>query len=336
MRLFIISNELISNKNDQFYCDNVDLKSIPEEFSKRTEVILVGRHSRKDKTKLININNKNIKKFNNIFSYLYFLIKNFNKNSIYLIISITPYTFLGCILIYLRGTKPFLYLRSDGFKEYEIIMGSIGYYVYSLMFYILSKLCNLIACEKSLLRNNNGEIVYPSEIDTRWFANRSTPNLESPNILYVGRMRTEKGIFSLINIIKSINEKLFLTIATSENYNFNNTENINLVTVEDSIDNLIKVYDECNITILPSFTESYPKVVDESLSRLRPVIIFDEISHILNNRSGIFVCKRSSQELLTLINKIILNYDSICKKILNNNFSTKENFFKKFSTILNI
>jgi len=336
MKLFIISNEKISNKNDQSYCDNIDLKSIPEEFSKKAKVILVGRYSKKDRTKLININNKNIKKFDNIFLYLYFLIKNFNKDNIYLIISITPYTFLSCILIYLRGTKPFLYLRSDGFKEYKIIMGFIGYYVYFLMFFILSKLCNLVACEKSLLRNNKGEIVYPSEIDSRWFANRSTPNLRSPNILYVGRMRTEKGIFSLINIIKSIKEKLFLTIATSENYNFYNSENINLVTVDDSIDNLIKIYDECNITILPSFTESYPKVVDESLSRLRPVIIFDEISHILNNRYGIFVCKRSSQELLTLINKIILNYDSICKKILNNDFSTKENFFKKFYSVLNI
>ena len=40
---------------------------------------------------------------------------------------------------------------------------------------------------------------------------------------------------------------------------------------------LIKIYDEHNIVILPSFTEAHPKVGDEALSRLRPVIIFNDI-----------------------------------------------------------
>ena len=40
--------------------------------------------------------------------------------------------------------------------------------------------------------------------------------------------------------------------------------------------------------ILPSFTEGYPMVVLEALSRLRPVIIFTEIEHIIEGRNGIF------------------------------------------------
>ena len=106
------------------------------------------------------------------------------------------------------------------------------------------------------------------------------------------------------------------------------------MTVKDSVDDLIKVYDDCNITILPSFTESYPKVIDESLSRLRPVIIFEEISHIINNRLGIFVCKRTSEELSNMISFILKDYEQIRNKILNNTPSTKKNFVDKFYNIL--
>jgi len=333
-KLFIISNESISNQNNLFFCDNVDLKTLPEEFSKKIDTILVARTSVKERTKLININNNKIKIFNKIFFYLNFLNKSFNKNNIYLAVSITPYTFLGCVLIYFKGVRPFLYLRSDGFKEYKIIVGFIGRFIYGVMFYFLCKFCSLISCEKSLLRSNRGKIVYPSEIDDKWFANRVTPNLIKPKILYVGRIRIEKGIFSLVNIISAFKDKIDFTVATSEKYELSPIKNTKILSVKDSVDDLIKVYDDCNITILPSFTESYPKVIDESLSRLRPVIIFEEISHIINNRFGIFVCKRTSEELLNMISFILKDYEQIRSKILNNNLSTKKNFVNKFYDIL--
>jgi len=333
-KLFIISNESISNQDNYFFCDNIDLKTLPEEFSQKIDTILVARTSVKERTKFININNNKIKIFNKIFFYLNFLNKSFNKDNIYLAISITPYTFLGCTLIYLKGARPFLYLRSDGFKEYQIIIGFIGRYIYGVMFYFLCKFCNLITCENSLLRNNKGDIVYPSEIEDRWFANRVTPNLTKPKILYVGRIRIEKGVFSLVDIINIFKDKIDFTIATAEKYELCPIKNTKILTVKDSVDDLIKIYDECNITILPSFTESYPKVIDESLSRLRPVIIFEEISHIINNRSGIFLCKRSSVELQNTISYILKNYELIKNKILRNNLSTKKNFINKFYDIL--
>ena len=57
---------------------------------------------------------------------------------------------------------------------------------------------------------------------------------------------------------------------------------------------LIKIYDNHNISILPSFTEATPYVVDESLSRKRPVIIFEDISYIVKDKKGIFVSKRDT------------------------------------------
>ena len=41
-RLFIISNERISNIDGKFYCDNIDLKSTPEGLDQVFNVNLLG------------------------------------------------------------------------------------------------------------------------------------------------------------------------------------------------------------------------------------------------------------------------------------------------------
>ena len=67
-KLFIFSNESISTQNNQFFCDNIDLKTTPEGLSKEFEVNLFGRKSDKNRTHQIKL--KKIKIFSNIFSYL--------------------------------------------------------------------------------------------------------------------------------------------------------------------------------------------------------------------------------------------------------------------------
>ena len=64
---------------------------------------------------------------------------------------------------------------------------------------------------------------------------------------------------------------------------------IKLLGYVESEDELIKHYDDCNITILPSYTEAHPQVLDEALARCRPVIIFKEIEHVKRDRLGVFV-----------------------------------------------
>ena len=56
----------------------------------------------------------------------------------YLVISISPYTFLISLALRLLGKKPIIYLRSDGYGEYKAILGSIGKLIYHLMFSITS------------------------------------------------------------------------------------------------------------------------------------------------------------------------------------------------------
>ena len=51
-KLFIFCNESIFSKDGKFYCDNLDIKSIPEGLNKSFTVNLIGRFSNKKSLKL--------------------------------------------------------------------------------------------------------------------------------------------------------------------------------------------------------------------------------------------------------------------------------------------
>ena len=86
--------------------------------------------------------------------------------------------------------------------------------------------------------------------------------------------------------------------------------------------------------ILPSFTEGYPMVILESLSRFRPVIIFKDIEHVIEDRKGIFVSERSFPSLSAKIKYIIDNYNSVQESMKNNILPNNENFIKRLKEIL--
>ena len=56
-KLFIISNESIFNYEEEFFCDNIDLKSTPEGLNSNFEVNIIGRKSKQVRSHKININN---------------------------------------------------------------------------------------------------------------------------------------------------------------------------------------------------------------------------------------------------------------------------------------
>ena len=119
----------------------------------------------------------------------------------------------------------------------------------------------------------------------------------------------------------------------SKKFSFNNSKIQLLGYISDS-QNLIKAYDECNISILPSYTEGYPYVIDESLARGRPVVIFEEISYVVNNKKGIFVSKRDTNSLKKTIHYILDNYEKIQLEISKNLLPTKKSMLKQISDII--
>ena len=135
--------------------------------------------------------------------------------------------------------------------------------------------------------------------------------LDKPRLLYVGRIKVEKGVFSLFKIFNEMTTDVELSIVGNTEDLKTNNKKINFLGFEHNVLAMIKTYDNHNITILPSFTEAHPKVVDESLARARPVIIFEEINHIIQNRYGMFVSKRNAKSLSETIAFIMSNYSNI-------------------------
>ena len=81
--------------------------------------------------------------------------------------------------------------------------------------------------------------------------------------------------------------------------------------------------------MLPSFTEGHPMVLLEALARMRPVVIFKEINHVIGKKKGIFVSDRNYESFLITINHIKNNYQSIQEEMKQNKLPTHEEFVKK-------
>ena len=329
-KLFIFSNESISVEDDKCYCDNLDLKSTPEGLNKKFEVNLFGRRSSKKRSHEIKI--KRVKVFNNIFSYLSEVKKAVKtEGSKFLIISISPYTFFIALLIKILGRKPMVYLRSDGYGEYKAILGRIGSTIYHFMFTIVAIFSNLISCRDYILKGKKGKTLSPSQLDSVWL--RQPKNIEIKNfkLLYVGRLRVEKGIFDLSELIRNKRD-ISLTIIGAEKGSPSriNQSNIKILPTQNNKSKLIKYYDDHNIFVLPSFTEGHPMVLLESLARRRPVVIFNEIKHVIGDKKGIFVTNRNFLSFLGTLNNIKKNYKKIQKDMKKNKLPTNKEFIDKF------
>ena len=331
--LVIINNEKVFSDNGNFFCENLDLKVVPEGLNNFFNVRFIVRKSNKKGNQKINL--KNIDIAPNIFSFILFVIKSLKNNSKYLIISITPYTFLAYIILFIFNKKVFLYLWSDGHEEWKYLLGKWSVWIFRIMYVICTFRSEIIICNKRLSKKKS-HLISISRLDESWFLNRTKPLTESAIFLYVGRLSKEKGIFNFIDMLNATSPKTQLLIAgNSKNFNFENSK-VKLLGYIPDAHSLIKAYDKCNITILPSFTEGYPYVVDESLARVRPVIIFEEISYVINNKKGIFVCKRNAESLEKTTNYILNNYDEIQRDIRENKLPTKKSMLKQISDIIRV
>ena len=68
---------------------------------------------------------------------------------------------------------------------------------------------NLISCREYILKGKKGKIISPSQLDSVWLRQPRITDIKNFKLLYVGRFKIEKGIFSLLNLIK--NKKRYFT-----------------------------------------------------------------------------------------------------------------------------
>ena len=130
------------------------------------------------------------------------------------------------------------------------------------MFSIVTTKSKIISCQKRLVKRGNYELVYPSELDEKWQDDTCKPVLDKPKILYVGRIKVEKGIFSLLKIFNDINPDIKLSIVGNTEDLKVNSGNIDLLGYGYGPSELIKIYDAHNIVILPSFTALFSVLID--------------------------------------------------------------------------
>tara|TARA_Y100001980_G_C14552420_1_gene336627 strand:- start:260 stop:1264 length:1005 start_codon:yes stop_codon:yes gene_type:complete len=321
--LIIISNDNLFIKNKIIYSNYNDTINIIETFRKKNLFII----SRKAlERQLFQTSSKNIKRL----TFLKLFKLNLDNKKI-LMISITPFNLMVFLIlkIFHKKIKGHVLLRSDGFKEYQIKFGLIGRFFYNIAFSQIIKKLNIITVSKELsnLYKSNFKVVTPSELTTKWFKKSKVKvDKKKAKLLYVGRLKKEKGIFSLLKILSKLTNKFSLRIVGLRKALKSNIKNVEFLKETSNINELIKFYDKCNIFILPSFTEGSPKVILESLIRNRPIIIFEDIKYVKKNYKGIHVCKRNKISLENKIKYILVNYKKIQKEMKKNKIPLKRDF----------
>ena len=79
-KLVIINKEKIFGRNNDFYCDNVDMKSIPEGLSENFKTLIIARKSNIKRFHKINL--ENIEIASNIFTFLLGIFKTFKDKEV--------------------------------------------------------------------------------------------------------------------------------------------------------------------------------------------------------------------------------------------------------------
>ncbi|MDA8618567.1 glycosyltransferase [Candidatus Pelagibacter bacterium] len=340
--LVVLNNEKISEKNEKFFCRNFNFKILPEGLNRFFNVQYIARKSKIDEHHELDL--KNVKIASNIIQFIYYVLSTFkNKNTKYYIITITPYTFLAFLFLVLFRKKVFVYLISSGYEEWKFIIGSWSVWIYHLMYSIVTSKATVIALHERLYKKDDGHIIESSTLNQEWLQDLKKPDLSKVKFLNVSRVNPEKGIFEFLEMFKKlkmdveisiIGKVKNLTLQSKFQSIIENNSNILFPGYISDRKELMNAYDNHNILILPSYTEGQPYVVDESLARRRPVLIFKDIKHIIKGRKGIFVCERNIDSLAKTIKFIIQNYPDIQKEIDKNKFPLEEDMFKQISNVI--
>ena len=185
--LVVLNNEKVSRENNEFYSRNYNFKILPEGLNKYFKVEYIVRKSNTKEHHKLNL--QNVKIASNIIQFIYFVISTFkNKNTKYYIITISPYTFISFLFLFLFRKKVFVYLISSGYEEWKFILGSWSVWIYHIMFKIVTSNSTVIALHDRLYKKKNGHVIASSTLDENWLKNFKEVKLDKVIFLNVSRV----------------------------------------------------------------------------------------------------------------------------------------------------
>lgn len=223
--------------------------------------------------------------------------------------------------------------------KYSKIEKVFGYLLSKLLKYYMKKICS----HKNTINLTTGDILenfakkYSKE--THQFVdvmvkpainnNKNhtiSKKSNSLSLLFVGRIVEDKGIFDLINVIKKINNNVYLTVVGDgpdlekakklvKSYNMDDFINFTGQLNHGSLSNY---YFNSDLVVVASnnFYEGFPRVIMEAWSHEKPVIVSQVggiKAFVKNEENGLIFAPGNLYELENCINKIINN-----KELLSN------------------
>lgn len=190
---------------------------------------------------------------------------------------------------------------------------------------------------------NQKSVIIPNGIDEFWFTNIGSPK-QSPDgsilrLLQVGDVNKNKNIETTLKAIELLikdgykvkldvvgrvnDQKLFNKIDEYEHANFHGYK---------SKEELIEIYRENDIFVLPSISETFGLVYAEAMSQGLPVIYtrgqgFD--GHFEDGIVGYSVDCNDEKEIANSIKKVLSSYQSISKNCVDKSKSFNWNYINK-------
>ena len=141
--IILISNDKIFLSKKKLSTNNNDTINIIDAIQNSFNILLVSNNSKNKKNFDLNIKNK-ITKIN-----FKLLLSLKNKKLKIFMISITPRNlFFFLIKFFTKNNKGYVYLRSNGHKEYASKIGLIGFFIYSIMLKYIENSLKLFQFQK--------------------------------------------------------------------------------------------------------------------------------------------------------------------------------------------
>ncbi len=171
---------------------------------------------------------------------------------------------------------------------------------------------NLEFFQKKKVVNDNVELLPGSGVNIEKFSYIDYPQNQKTNIVFVGRIIKDKGVFELAEVAKQYlnNENVQFTIVGKVEYDsenpFSNLKNVNCVGFHKDVRPFLK---DAHAVILPSYHEGMANVLLEAAASGRPVIASDIAGCRETFDDGIsgFACKvKSAESLINAVEKFII------------------------------